>query len=64
LTIRDPVIKELKQEAVRQGCTMSELVETALRALWQKRALARTLPPLPEGAMGEAKVDVADREAL
>ena len=33
LNIDDTVMAELKREAARQGCTMSELVETALRLL-------------------------------
>ena len=63
LNISDSVMNELKQEAARQGCTMSELVERALRVLLQERPPARKLPPLPEFDMGEAKVDVADRDA-
>jgi hypothetical protein len=64
LNISDSVMKELKQEAARQGRTMSELVETALRALLQKRTPASKLPPLPEFDMGGARVDVANRDAL
>ena len=57
-------MNELKQEAARQGCTMSELVERALRSLLHERPPARKLPPLPEFDTGEARVDVADRDAL
>ena len=64
LNISDSVMRELKQEAARQGCTMSELVERALRSLLQERSQAQRLPPLPEFDMGEARVDVADRDAL
>ena len=64
LNISDAVMKSLKQEAARQGRTMSELVETALRALLRKQPPAHKLPPLPQFDMGEAKVDAADREAL
>jgi hypothetical protein len=64
LNISDSVMKELKQEAARQGCTMSVLVERALRVLVQERPPVRRLPPLPEFDMGEARVDVADRDAL
>lgn len=64
LNISDTVMKELKQEAARQGRTMSELVEMALRSLLQKRLPAQKLPPLPEFDMGDEKVDIADREAL
>jgi hypothetical protein len=64
LNISDSVMKELKREAARQGCAMSELVERALRSLLQEQPPARKLPPLPEFDMGEARVDVADRDAL
>lgn len=64
LNISDSVMKDLKQEAARQGCTMSELVERALHALLRKRHVVQKLPPLPEFDMGEATVDVADRDAL
>ena len=64
LNISDAVMKELKQEAARQGCTMSERVERALRTRLQERPVAAELPPLPEFDMGEARVDVADRDAL
>ncbi|MGA2261782.1 MAG: hypothetical protein ABSH28_10125 [Acidobacteriota bacterium] len=55
---------QLKREAVRQGRTMSELVETALRLLFQSRKSRRKLPRLPTFKSGGAMVDVADREAL
>jgi len=64
VSISDSVMSELKQEAARQGCTISELVERALRTLLQERPSARELPPLPEYDTGGAKVDVADRDAL
>jgi hypothetical protein len=64
LNISDAVMKELKREAARQGRTMSELVEAALRCLLEKPRRNGKLPPLPEFDMGEAKVDVADRDAL
>ena len=64
LNISDAVMKQLKQEAVRQGRTMSELVEAALRGLLQKRSSAVKLPPLPKFRMGTAKVNIANRDAL
>jgi len=64
LNISDSVMRELKREAAKQGCTMSELVERALRSLLQKQPTAQKLPPLPEFDMGATKVDVADRDAL
>jgi hypothetical protein len=64
LVISDVTVRELKREAMRQGRTMSELVEAALRAMLQARAARRKLPPLPEFRSGGSLVDVADRNAL
>lgn len=64
LNISDVVMQQLKQEASRQGRTMSELVEAALRTLFQKQRPASDLPPLPEFRSGGARVSVANREAL
>jgi len=64
LNISDAVMKELRREAARQGRTMSELVEAALRCLLEKPPRNGKLPPLPEFDSGGAKVDVADRNAL
>ena len=64
LNISDVTMERLKREAARQGRTMSELVEAALRALLQKRTVAQKLPPLPEFHSGGARVDIANREAL
>lgn len=64
LSIDDQVMSQLKREAARQGRTMSELVETALRLLFRSRKPASGLPPLPTMKSGGAFVDVADREAL
>lgn len=43
---------------------MSELVETALRALLQPRETKIELPPLPTFKSGGARVDISNREAL
>ena len=64
LNIDDVVMARLKREAARSGRTMSELVETALRALLQARPARPALPPLPTFDSGGALVDIADREAL
>lgn len=64
LNISDPVMQELKQESVRQGKTMSELVEAALRALLHKPSEEAALPPLPEFNTGGARVNVANRDML
>ena len=64
LNIDDTVMARLKAEAVRQGRTMSELVETALRMLFRPPGKRAELPPLPTFHSGGALVDVADRGAL
>jgi len=64
LNISDSVMKELKQEAARQGRTMSELVEMALRSLLRNHRKTAKLPPLPELDGGGEKVDIANRDAL
>lgn len=64
LNIDDHVMAKLKEEALRRGCTMSELVETALRLLLQTRRSQRELPPLPTFKSGGALVNIADRDSL
>jgi Family of unknown function (DUF6364) len=64
LNIDDTVMRQLKREAARQGRTMSELVETALRNLFQSQKKTAALSPLPRFSSGGAFVDIADRDAL
>jgi hypothetical protein len=64
LVIDDMVMAQLKEEAARQGRTMSDLVEMALRLLLQPAAGRGALPPLPTFQGGRELVEVADREAL
>jgi hypothetical protein len=67
LIIDDSVMAKLRREAARRGCTMSELVETALRLLLKSEQAGETrakLPPLPSWRSGGERVDVADRDAL
>jgi Arc/MetJ family transcription regulator len=64
LNINDTVMAELKREAARQGRTMSELVESALRLLLRRDRKEDKLAPLPTFHSGGALVDVADRDAL
>jgi hypothetical protein len=64
LNIDDSVMARLKQEAARRGCTMSELVESALRRLLSETKAASVLPPLPVFDSGGAMVEIADRDAL
>jgi hypothetical protein len=64
LNIDDTVMAELRREAARQGRTMSELVETALRLLLRSPRRRGTIPPLPTFHSGGIRVDIADRDAL
>lgn len=64
LNIDDTVMDRLRRESARSGRTMSELVETALRNLLQRRSAAPDLSPLPHFDSGGTLVDVADRDAL
>ncbi len=64
LNIDDTVMAELRREAARQGRTMSELVETALRLLLRSQRKHQPIPALPKFHSGGALVDVADRHAV
>ena len=64
LIIDDSVMARLKRQSVREGKTISELVESALRAFLRRRPKDTPLPPLPEFDGGGALVDVADRDEL
>ena len=64
LKIDDSVMSLLRKEAVRRGCTMSELVESALRLLLQAERPQKKIPPLPKFKSGGPLVDIADRDAL
>lgn len=65
LTIDDAVMTQLKREAARQGRTMSDLVETALRLLFRSPRSARpVLTELPRFNSGGHLVDISDRDAL
>ncbi len=64
LNISDVTMRQLKEESARQGRTMSELVEAALRMLLRRRKTKAELPPLPVFDSGGSRVDLANREAL
>jgi hypothetical protein len=64
LNIDDTVMARLRRESARTGRTMSELVETALRHLLQRKPDAVPLSPLPSFDSGGALVDIANRDAL
>lgn len=64
LVIDDTVMARLRQESARQGRTMSDLVETALRLLFRAPKSVRELSDLPTFRGGEMLVDVENRDAL
>jgi hypothetical protein len=64
LIMDDTVNARLREEAARTGRTMSELVEAALRQMFDAPSAPGELPGLPDWDGGGALVDVADREAL
>lgn len=64
LNISDATMLEVKREAVRRRQTMSELVESALRAAVKPGPRKAPLPPLPVFSGGGLKVNVANRDAL
>lgn len=65
LEISDEVMRRTKEKAAREGKTMTELVESALRnMLAEKPRGDGKLPPLPSFGMGKPQIDIADRDAL
>jgi hypothetical protein len=65
LVIDDAIMTRLKEESARQGKTMSELVEAALRLMLGRKARKSvSLPELPSFHGGGMLVDISDRDAL
>ena len=64
LNLDATVMAQVKREAARRGCTMSELVESALRLHLQQRKSQPELPPLPTWKGGGELADIANRNAL
>jgi len=64
LNIDDTVMTELKSEAARQGRTMSDLVESALRLALRSQRKREKIVALPTFCSGGTLVDIANREAL
>jgi hypothetical protein len=63
LNIDDAVMAELEREAARQGRTMSDMVETALRLMLRESKAPVPFDPLPTFNSGML-VDISDRDAL
>lgn len=65
LVIDDRVIAKLKEQAHRQKRTLSELVEMALRQMFEKsQKKSKELPELPSFDGGRVFVDISNRESL
>ncbi len=61
LEIPDHLMRDLKERAARDGKTMSELVEAALRALLEEKPEAKELPPLPTWNSGGFLINIDSR---
>ena len=68
LIIDETVKQRLREEAVRRGSTMSELVEAGLRHVLAVRDVSErgtdSPPPVPDWNSEGFPVDIADREEL
>jgi Ribbon-helix-helix protein, copG family len=64
LEIEGSVMRRLKERAAREGTTLSEIVEGALRAYLKELDQPKELPPLPTWNSGGFLVDIDDRNAL
>ncbi len=61
LEIPDGLMRELKAKAAREGKTMSELVESALRTLLEQPPLQKKLAPMPTFDSGGFFVNIDSR---
>lgn len=65
LMIPDELYRTIKQRAAADQRTVSDMVTELLHAgLRAAKQRAVALPPLPSWDMGEARVNIADRDAL
>ncbi|NKB24952.1 MAG: hypothetical protein GKR87_11360 [Kiritimatiellae bacterium] len=64
INIDGHIMSQLKQEAARQGKTMSELFETALRLMFQNKKSEEKLSPLPTFHGGNIKKNISNRDTL
>ncbi len=64
LNIDDQVMARLREESARQGKTITEIVESALRLLLRQQKSKKTLQKLPSFDGGIPRVNIANREAL
>ena len=64
VNIDNNVMQRLKRESARQGRTMSEMIETAVRRLMSEQRPRAEIEPLPTFRSGGTLVDISDRDAL
>ncbi len=64
LVIDEQIMKRLREEAARQGTTISKLVEAVLRCALESPPRTGKAPVLPSFDGGGCLVDIADRDAL
>ena len=61
LEIDEGVMRQLKERAAHEGRTMSELVETALRALLDEKPAPYDVPPMPTFDSGGFLMNIDSR---
>ena len=61
LEIPDGLMRDLKARAARDGKTMSELVESALRTFLEERPEQKPLPPMPTWNSGGFLMNIDSR---
>jgi hypothetical protein len=64
LVLPDPLVAQLKREALNEGRSMSEVVADALRAFFQSRKGPKRRVKIPTYDMGEILIDICDRRTL
>lgn len=64
LVIDDHVLEKLREEAARQRRTIFELVESALRLLFERKQEPIELPPLPSFDGKGTFIDISNRDSL
>lgn len=67
ILLPDTIMYRLKKMSSQKRCTISSLVEVALRTLIENDKNLKnetSLPHLPNWDMGQAHVDVSNRDAL
>lgn len=64
VNLPDALLREAKNQARREGKTLTSLMEESLRARLDRRDLAEVDISLPTWKSGGMLVDIDDREAL